>query len=75
MVLVKRNLVHMVPEVWHPGLKPFEVGVHCIYPLRGIDAHIWNLSLHGQRSWNNSFILGRGVGANTEMYNWNVHGR
>ncbi len=55
-------------------LKPFEVGVHCIY-IGAIDCHIWNLSLHGQWSWNNSFILGRGVGANTEMYNWNVHGR
>ncbi len=45
------------------SLKPFEVGVHCIYPPGGIDA---------QWSWNNSFILGRAVGANAEMYNWNV---
>ncbi len=56
-------------------LKPFAVGVHCIYPPEGLDAQIWNLSLYGQWSWNNSFIIGRGTGFNTEMYNWNVHGR
>ncbi len=57
------------------SLKTFEVGVHCVYPPRGIDAHIWNMILYGQWSWNNSFIIGRGTGFNTEMYNWNVHGR
>ncbi len=41
---------------------------------RGLDSHIWHLSLQGQWSWNNSFILVMGVGTNTEMYNWNVMG-
>ncbi len=38
------------------------------YTPKGFGAHILNLSLYGQWSRMNSFILGRGVGVNTEIY-------
>ncbi len=69
----------VLPRIIHVGiavqyLKPFEVGC-IVFIHEGHRCPYLELVPSWSMIMNNSFILGRGVGANNEMYNWNVYGR